>query len=81
VFTVDVSSDGAIVSGSGDESVRFWRAEPLGFAGDANGRDAAAVEKLKTFIAGNLPFMDFGSTRLTLSEQSRCDFFGTCANK
>ena len=36
---------------------------------------------MKTFVADNLPFVDFGQTRLTLSEQSRCDFFGACAGK
>lgn len=78
VFAIDVSPDGTIVSGSGDGSVRFWQAEPVGSPSWHESFETGEVEKLKSFVAKNLPYLDYGSERITLPEQISCSLTGAC---
>ena len=81
VFAVDVAPDGTIVSGSGDGSVRFWQAEPVGSPSPHESFETAEVEKLKSFVAQNLPYLDYGSDRITLPDQILCSLTDACENK
>jgi WD40 repeat protein len=81
VFSVDVAADGTIVSGSGDGSVRFWQPEPVAPPSRHESFEAAEVEKLKSFVSENLPYVDYGTDRITLPEQILCSVTDVCAQE
>jgi WD40 repeat protein len=81
VFAVDVAPDGTIVSGSGDGSVRFWQAEAVGSPSGNETFETTEVERLKSFVAQNLPYLDYGSDRIALPEQILCSLASACENK
>jgi WD40 repeat protein len=81
VFAIDVAPDGTIVSGSGDGSVRFWQAEPVGSPSRHESFETGEVQKLRSFVARNLPYLDYGSERITLPEQISCSLADTCDKK
>ncbi len=80
VVAVDVMADGTIVSGSRDGSVRFWRPEPAQSPSRGESFEAADVRKLKSFVAENLPYLDYGPDRITLPERILCSVTDACAN-
>ena len=81
VFAVDVAADGTIVSGSGDGSVRFWQPEPVASPSRHESFEATEVGKLKSFVSENLPYLDYGTDRITLPEQILCSVTDVCAQE
>ncbi|MBV8442840.1 MAG: WD40 repeat domain-containing protein [Hyphomicrobiales bacterium] len=81
VFAVDVAADGTIVSGSGDGSVRFWRPAPVAPPTRHESFEAAEVGKLKSFVSENLPYLDYGTERITLPQQILCSVTDACAQE
>ena len=71
VFAVDVASDGTIISGSADGSLRFWRKEPALTLREPRGYETKDMENLKRLAADNLPFVGLrGRQNLTPQRDS-----------
>jgi WD40 repeat protein len=81
VFAVDVAPDGTIVSGSVDQSIRFWHPQPARSLSDPRSYDLGEVTKLKAFVDDNLPYLDFDTAHITLPEDLFCTLGGTRAKK